>query len=295
MLSFANRLALLATFILLATQTFADDATKSREAVADDLTPQVGKATRGTRLLGVSVRDHDGQKLGKVVDLLVDPYYARVSSLVVKPDSSVDRKRRLLIPTEVVKPDGETLQASRDVKEIENEATSLLSEGNATPYTRRMATATYRHYSLQPYWANRGRKRSTEENVQANVSATRDDQFFLLTKLTKESVLDSAGGKLGHISDVMVSKTDSKIVYVLLETAHETKGREKAQTFAVPLAAFVVPTDSGKWSIDLPEKLLENTQTVENGKLPREINRAWVEYVHVKYGGGIFGGVQRKP
>ena len=290
MSTFRKSRLLLTIVMLLASQAMAEEQTRSRETVADDLTPSVGDATPGSRLIGESLWGQDGQKIGKIVDLMIDPYYARLSSLVVEPATKTDRKRRLLVPIELVECEGESITVSRDIKAIGSNTTSLLPEGKATPYTRRMALATYRHLDLQPYWV----KTVGKKPASTNQTATRDDRFFLLTNLRKQSVTDPAGEKLGHIADLVVSKTDGKIVYALLNHQHKAKGNETTRMFPIPLAAFVVPTNSGKWSIDLPEELLDNTQVVENGKLPKEINRGWVDYIHVKHGGGVFDGVQRK-
>lgn len=288
MLTFTRRSLLLTTVTLLGSRGIADEQTTSSEPVADDLTPGVGDATLGGRLISASLLDRDGQEIGEIVDLMIDPYYARLSCLVIAPATATARKKRLLVPVELVECDGERATASRNISAIASSATSLLPGGKPTPYTRRMALAAYHHLELRPYWT----RVVGERHASTNGSSKRDDLFFLFTTLREQSVTDSGGEKLGHIADLAFSD-DGKIRYALLKHQHTDEGKESTRTFPVPLAAFVVPAGTGTWSIDLPEKLLKTMPVVKNGELPREISRGWVEYIHVKYGGNVFDGVQR--
>lgn len=285
-----NRLFLPTLFLLTSSQVIADEQTKTSDAVANDLTPKVGKATRGSHLVGTPLWSHENQKLGKIVDLWIDPYFAKVSCLVVEPYNSIAHRPRLLVPVELVEFCGEKATTSLDAKAIGSMARPSPEQANSIEYTRDSAMATYRVHGLQPYWD----KQHNEDDITGNSAATKNDRFFLLTQLKEARVADAAGEKLGHIMDAVISTSDGKVLYVLLNHQQQTDSDESTMTIPVPLAAFVVPTGTGEWFIDLPEELLDTTQAVENGKLPAEINRGWVEYVHVKYGGGVFDGVQRE-
>lgn len=284
---------LLASFVatvglcLLAGNLHGDEQRTGPESVAEDLTPDVGKVFAATQIVGKAVQDNTGTIIGEVSDVVVDPYCARIVSLVVSPSEKLDRIRGVLVPFEVIKSLAEkSLVVQVSTTTIEANATSL-TEGESQPFTRRMSIATFRHYNIKPYWTDKAGNKVESSPVD------RDDQFVMLSNLGNMAIHDLSGEELGRIADVVVSQDTGKIVYAIFAHTHRGESKDEQLMFPIPLAAFVVPPKTNKWSLQLPESLLDNTPTIKAGKLPDEVERGWVEYIHVRYGGGVFDGVQR--
>lgn len=261
----------------------SDSSSDQRQSVEEDLTPAVGPAIRGQLLMQRSVRDRYDREVGTVVNLIVDPYYGQVASLVVRPQPPIDRDRRLVLPWELVAPvKSKYLRAQVTASDIEASSLSLTKQGSK-PYTRTLSLAAFRHYSLKPYWATDHDGKGTEGQ----------DQFVMLSDLQNKVVKSPSDQRLGRISDIMIARADGKIVYTLFEHQHTDAGQTITKQFPIPMAAFVVNPEAKDWYLELPESILDGTQIVEGADYPQEISRAWVEYLHVRYGGGVFGGVQR--
>lgn len=261
----------------------ADEQPSKPQTVGDDITPQVGEVCRASSLVGKVVVSKDGTDLGQVQDVVVDPYYARLVSIIVGPDNQAIREKTLFIPVNAISKENDgDLLLSVDRDTVESSATSF--EGTPDNYTRRLSLATFRHFAIKPYWLDEKKK---------NTSSDRDDRFVKLCRLTEQPVKSPTGASLGKIADVVISKHTHQIVYTLFAQI-DSSAKNTATSYPIPLACFVVPATTADWTLELPEELLENTEPVGEEKLPKELSRAWVEYVHVRYGGGVFNGVQRQ-
>lgn len=263
--------------------TASELALNERETVDEDLSPNVGSVVPGSILAERAVWDRYDREVGKVEDLIIDPYYGRVTSFVIKPSDEVKRDRQLLVPFELVTPiKSKHLRASVTMKKIEDTATAITRNGS-TPYTRTLSRATIRHYDLKPYWKED--ERSATEG---------QDRLVMLSNLRDMVVKTPDDEPLGSIEDVVVSKKDGKIVYALLRHDHRNNRSTQHKKFPIPLAAFVVPPRSDHWTLELPERVLDGTEVTKGAAYPKEVSRGWVEYIHVRYGTGIFSGVQRE-
>ena len=169
---------------------------------------------------------------------------------------------------------------------MERDATSFSSRHDE-PMTRKLGITLFKHLGIASYWQDGNAKKDNESN--------RDDQFVSLSDLRKQEIRSPGGKPLGSIDDVVLSQETGQIVYVLFSHGHTDGASEAKRVFPIPLAAFVMPTRMSRWTLALTEAILDNTETIKDGRLPKEMSRAWVEYIHVRYGGGVFDGVQRQP
>ena len=99
--------ALLTTLLATAASAQQRDAsreqqhTKGPEQVKDDLSPNVGDVLSGRALARRNVRDKIGKAVGRIDDVIVDPYFARVVALCIHLAEDVERRRRVVVPYEV--------------------------------------------------------------------------------------------------------------------------------------------------------------------------------------------------
>lgn len=269
------------TFGMTAT---ANDERESpeRETVAEDITPDVGPVVRGRELLQRSIHDGDDQQIGDVVDLVIDPYWGKVALIVVHTKSKNDNGQRIVIPLELVAPFQTTnMKTSIAASEIEKKDT-LIRNGESEPLTRKAIGDVFERYDVKPYWHGKAQDGHRDK-----------ERFVVFTEIQQQTVKTPAGEKLGRIDDVVFSEKDGKIVYTLFAHNHEKAHKTETRTFPIPLAAFVVPPESDRWLLELPETILDNTEDIKGSALPKQVSRGWVEYIHVRYGAGVFDGVQR--
>ncbi len=121
---------------------------------------------------------------------------------------------------------------------------------------------------------------------------------IMLSKSSSIRVLDGRGKPIGHVVDFALSHQAGQIAYAVLHLGHsdnekdaDINKREKA--YPIPLAAFVVKDGSTDWTLDLPAKMLDDIPSFkENETWPRVVAGTWTEYIHVRYGRSVLGGVQ---
>jgi sporulation protein YlmC with PRC-barrel domain len=122
--------------------------------------------------------------------------------------------------------------------------------------------------------------------------------LIMLTKSASIRVLDGRGKPIGHVVDFGLSRQKGQIAYAVLHLGHSDNEKDEhvgkhEKVYAIPLAAFLVKADNPDWTLDLPEKMLEGIPSFkENESWPRVVAGTWTEYIHVRYGRSVLGGVQ---
>ncbi len=122
--------------------------------------------------------------------------------------------------------------------------------------------------------------------------------LIMLSKSASIRVLDGRGQPIGHVVDFGLARKEGQIAYAVLHLGHSDKDKDEhvgkhEKVYPIPLAAFVVKPDSTDWTLDLPEKMLEGLPSFkENESWPRVVAGPWTEYIHVRYGRSVLGGVQ---
>jgi sporulation protein YlmC with PRC-barrel domain len=123
-------------------------------------------------------------------------------------------------------------------------------------------------------------------------------KVIMLSKSASIRVLDGRGKPIGHIVDFALSHKEGQIAYAVLHLGHSDNEKDAnigkhEKVYPIPLAAFVVKDDSTDWILDLPGKMLDDIPSFkEDEAWPRVVAGTWTEYIHVRYGRSVLGGVQ---
>lgn len=123
-------------------------------------------------------------------------------------------------------------------------------------------------------------------------------KLIMLSKSASIRVLDGRGKPIGHVVDFALARKQGQIAYAVLHLGHSDDAKDPEigkheKVYALPLAAFLVKDSSADWTLDLPEKMLEGIPSFkENGTWPQVVAGPWTEYIHVRYGRSVLGGVQ---
>ena len=116
------------------------------------------------------------------------------------------------------------------------------------------------------------------------------DRKYLLAFLSKLHDLQVHSGQersVGRIVDFAVTVENHRLAYAAVEFRSDD-----AKLYPLPLSAFVVSKPEEPWQVDLSAESIANTPSFSARKWPQKIERAWVEYVHVRYGDAALDGVQ---
>lgn len=270
---------------------FADDATQPADANKSNQVsidrqgrPDVGPVQRAGALIGKSLHSADGKAVGKIADVALDLADGYVALLLV---DAADAKGALALPLalvefEVSEPKLEKRVGTRELESAPRVAANRWArDGN-----RAWAKDVFAHYGVKEPWVEAQRDGGNADKRQ------RAEQtpvgFALLTRLQGTSVVNGKGAPLGKIEDFAIAPRLALVAYAAVD--HKAGSAETL--LPIPLSAFVVKPGAKSWVLELPDDILANTPTIARRAWPEQIDRAWVEYVHVRYGRSPFGGVR---
>jgi len=217
--------------------------------------PVVGPVHSARASLGMEISDGD-TPIGQIQDLSLDVGHGIVKGVYFRPIKPLDEKQAsMLMPmTHFQWPDG---------------------EGKVTRVAK-----------------------SDKPTAEAKETKNSPTELILLSKSANIRVLDGRGQPIGHVVDFGLARKKGQIAYAVLHLGHSDNEKDPKlgaheKVYPVPLAAFVAKADSPDWTLDLPAKMLEGTPSFkENAIWPPVVAGTWSEYIHVRYGRSILGGIQ---
>lgn len=261
----------------------------------DDVAQDVGSFTPSKTLLGKRVYSDDGTPVGKVDDIIIDPYSGMATTFVVAPTTAGGPSYRSLIPLRLVTPIRLLrLTAAASAEKIAGGPT-LGKASNARPYRRQLATVPFDYYGLRPPWAS--------APVGLEKKYGDEDTFVYAKALQGTPVLDGEKSWLGYIDDLTISWDNGKIAYAVVSTGDKQRQQPrefetktpKSKRHAIPLGAFVVKPKWRAWVIELPAHLLDDTHAIPpSDKWPADVSLGWTRYVQERYGESMLSGIQRE-
>jgi len=146
------------------------------------------------------------------------------------------------------------------------------------------------HLTMVGSLAKPGAESKASKNSPANT--------IMLSKSSSIRVLDGRGKPIGHVVDFALTHQGGQIAYAVLHLGHSDNEKDadngkREKVYPIPLAAFVVKDGSTDWTLDLPAKMLDDIPSFkEKETWPRVVAGTWTEYIHVRYGRSVLGGVQ---
>jgi sporulation protein YlmC with PRC-barrel domain len=217
--------------------------------------PVVGPVHSARAALGMEIGQADAQ-VGKIEDLALDIGQGQVQGVYFRPIKPVDDKQdSMLIPmTHFQWPDG---AGTVTMNGLPDKSLVVSKENKNSPA-----------------------------------------KLIMLSKSASIRVLDGRGKPIGHVVDFGLSRKQGQIAYAVLHLGHSDDEKDAQlpageKVYPVPLAAFLVKDGSTDWTLDLPEKMLEGIPNFKNNETwPRVVAGTWTEYIHVRYGRSVLGGVQ---
>jgi sporulation protein YlmC with PRC-barrel domain len=181
---------------------------------------------RSSKLIGTEVKNVQGENLGEIKDLVIDLGDSRVHYAVLSFGGVAGVGDKLFAyPITTFKPSAEgdklVLSVSKD----------------------RLKNAPGFDKDKWPDWADNRYRGEVDKYFQAK-SAKSGERMVRASQLIGKNVDDSKGANAGEIEDIIVTTTDGRIPYLVLDFDKSWSPDDKL--LPLPLAAFAFPTDKDK-------------------------------------------------
>ena len=247
------------------------------------------------QLLGTPVADPQGEMLGLVRDVLVNLHTGDAPAAVVSTDGTTTQPMRVLPLTAGTIEDFGTQE--RLAWRLTGDEASALQQTELNA-----AETSYSTEQLQQWLAKYGRLERKSDSVTENTAG----ELVSLRGLFWQQIRNKDNEPAGVISDFVLDLEKSRLAYTILSLggtdAQQREGDpsaraaelEAAPRIVVPLAAYVQSPEERTWKLELPQSEIDAYLPIEKNEWPREITRSWIEYVSVRYGSDVSGGLQRK-
>ncbi|MGD9646429.1 MAG: PRC-barrel domain-containing protein [Pirellulales bacterium] len=250
------------------------DATAGQGDDKDKVEIQLGPITHAGQLAKKKVADADGNVVGKVDDLLLDLGAGHVALVLVSPS---DGQGQVLVPASRFKFTGDASQLSLKPEGQPLDKTERWkNEGVNTGFNRAQIAKLYER-DKQPLY---------------HVEPDAADVTGWFSGIAEQQVHNTQEVEIGSVVDLAITLPDGAIAYAAVSCDCFADSEQKL--FPIPLSAFVVKPGAKAWILELPLDIVERTPTFAKDAWPTEIDRGWVEYVHVRYGRSPLGGVREQ-
>ncbi|MEZ6097795.1 MAG: carboxypeptidase regulatory-like domain-containing protein [Pirellulaceae bacterium] len=252
-----------------------------------DLTPDVEPISRGSLWLKRELASSDAHLICEIIDVTVDFRHGRVAFIAVDPFFNDEEKGAkkgavLLLPEMLWAVGGHrfgvdlTKEKFDDLPRIEMNPTDRELQWDRVAAYFEGHWSTFEEFCEVPYWTDKSKPPLLRQ----------------LSTVLKTPVASAQQKELGQIVDVAITRPRGRVAYVALR--HAGGSGKKGVLYPVPLPAFVLDPKSDTWVLEVPADVLEDTPTFPADAWAKELDRGWIEYVHVRYGNAAFGGVQLK-
>ena len=224
-------------------------------------------------LIGTKVENQQGQSLGSVIDLLVDPQGARVQYVVLSRGGVLGVGSKLYpVPWEVLR---YSIQGDRFILNISED--KLASAPNfARESWPDLSSGDWRQ-RIQSYYEGQGM--GTDEHPQAAGKDLADSGKSLVraSKLMGKPLQNSQGQRLGSIDNLVIDRSTGKVEYAVIGSGGVLGVGEKLH--AVPWES--VNYDSGRQTLtlDATKQKIDNAPSFTRDKWPNMSDPAWQSQV----------------
>jgi sporulation protein YlmC with PRC-barrel domain len=129
---------------------------------------------------------------------------------------------------------------------------------------------------------------SSQAHADRSQSAEKNQpQSTLWSQIRGTPILSKDGTPIGELRDMAIAINSGVIAYTALATNDTADELRPA-----PLSALVVHPQQKAWLLELPADVVRETKAFSAKSWPNTIDRGWLEYVHVRYGGSALDGVR---
>jgi len=286
-----NAATVAASCLLLATgSAVAQDGTAPKKpqdsapTVRGDKVPaseQVeGRVRRVSKLLGCTVNDTKGVKIGKVEALVIDKDEGFVAYAVLSFGGFLGVGEKLFaIPfSRVVRTDDETCVVA-DLTKVQLENAPNFANDSWPTFDRKYDVTLHEYYKATPYWDTA--TRISKDALDADRLHARG--MCRAAKVIGTDIEDASGKNLGDIDELVIDDGTGRILYAVLSFGGFLGMGDKL--FALPWQSLTrSPKDDDKMVLDVPKDRLTAAPGFDKKNWPDMADRRWGLDIYKYYG-----------
>lgn len=225
----------------------------------------LGPSDKASEVIGLTVKDLAGEKLGKVTDLAVDLSSGRVIEVIVATGGVAGiGARHVAVPPAAFSLDRSARHLSLDATaERLKAAPEFQLDKWEEGFDQARVTEVYRYYKQDPYFArlNNGRPHAATD-------APRFDRVTRASKLLGKPVKNLQDEKLGQVENLMVDLPAARVVSVVISSGGFLGIGDELSL--VPPASLRLEGDQSVARLDTTKEQLVNAPHFKSGEWPRQ-------------------------
>jgi len=231
------------------------------------------RAQKATDLIGMNVKNPNGENLGEIQDLAVDPdRESRVVYYVLASGGFLGLGEKwFAIPT------GAMTLASNDRHLILSADKDRLKNANGFEKDRwpkmgdvAWATGIHEFYGQRPYWA------------EDQTSSGAPMRIMKASEIIGRPVHNDRGEHVGEIKDLAVESTNGRVIYAVLSFGGVMGVGDKL--FAIPPALLQTPGSGSFVTLKVDKEQLKNARGFDKNNWPNLADQTFATSVYTYYG-----------
>jgi len=247
-------------------------------------TPErLGALDRSSKIIGATVKDSAGEKIGKIRDLAVDLRSGRVLEVILATGGVLGVGERLTaVPPSTVSTDGagNLTAATLDKEKLKNSPEFEFEKWTDATHPSRIHS-TYTYYSVEPRYLHDDRlnhdtttrRDTTSPNVTTTTVYSRDGSHLIghverASKIVGQQVTNEAGDKVGKVDDLLVDLAAGRIAEVIVSSGGFLGVGDELS--GIPPSVFRYDMANGKLALHVDRETLN--------RAPRFKDSDWSSY-----------------
>ncbi len=269
----------LCSMLMLLSAAFASDGTLASPPASVGVEVRFKDVVSASQMINAKIHDADGEVMGTVVDVALDTEFGELAFISVrntKKNAKVDNV--FFLPPKCIESwNDDGLKVTVNQQQVQNGQSKAKILQPSLIFPGKLAEL-YQRFDTKVYWPA-----EREQDMRLNLVS--------IDEMDGRVVRDANRQKFARVDDVLLTPDQNwKVAYLSLrDLAGVSDGNQRV---AIPLAAFVRDSQSAGIRLEIPAESELLKQTFASGEWPKEIDRGWIEFVHVKYGKATLDGLQ---
>lgn len=268
-----NRVALITASLAVCTSVLplrAADTSERQTTAATGKT--LGHVERATKLIGKDIQTSNGQRAGKLEDLVVDLTSGHILYAVIDRE----RGKAAVAPQVFTSSESKTLRANVTREQL-NQAPEFTKDIASDEQISKadFVSKIYQHFGQNAWWT--GTQPSSQGAFQNVHRASK-----LAGKLAGMDVKNVSNEKVGDVKDLAVDLSAGRIVYVVL-SPDSSLGLGK-NLYALPPDAFTPGADRSTIVSNIDKQKLASAPHFTNENWEQLSDAAWASQIYQYYG-----------
>jgi sporulation protein YlmC with PRC-barrel domain len=249
-------------------------ADQDRDQLSKGLPAGMAKASD---LVGKTVENPNGDNLGKIEDLLIDPKASRVDFAIFQPSSKffsgTEASRTPASPGTAPSAATETRAARDDYYAV---PVSLFSESGKklilSADRDKIMGAPHFAKDKWPDMADAKWRQDVDKHYGVSTRSG-NDKLVRAHEFLKKDVRNAQNEKLGSIQDVVLELKSGRVLYAVLDAGGFLGIGDKL--FAVPVAAFTASPDGKDYVVQADKDQIKSAKGFDKNSWPTTASRDW--------------------